>query len=324
MDNIKVGVIGVGYLGRFHAQKYADLSDVELVGVADTDSQRSEKVAEECSCRSFVDYRELLVLVDAVSIVVPTCHHFEVAAACISSNTDILLEKPMTVSLEEADELIRMAEEKKLILQVGHLERFNPAVQAIEPFLTNPAFIESNRIATFKNRGADVDVVLDLMIHDIDIILTIIKSPLKTIHTVGAPVVTGTTDIANARLMFENGATANVTVSRISMTNKRKMRIFQPGSYITVDFGNKKVTTIKLSDQLMASGMPKPDIETRAFKDSDALRAEIVSFVQHVKDRTKPAVSGDEGRKALAIALQVIEQIKEHQQLDLFKDLVRS
>lgn len=322
MEKIKIGVIGVGYLGKFHAQKYADLSTVELVGVADTDLLQSENVAHECSCRSFSDYKELLPLVDAVSIAVPTCHHFEVASDCIESNTDVLLEKPMTVTLEEADELISRAEVKKLILQVGHLERFNPAVQAIEPFLTTPAFIESNRIATFKNRGVDVDVVLDLMIHDIDIILNIIKSPLKTIHTVGAPVVTGTTDIANARLMFENGATANVTVSRISMTNKRKMRIFQPGSYITVDFGNKKVTTIKLSDQLMASGMPKPNIETRAFTDSDALRAEIVSFVQHVKDRTKPAVSGDEGRRALAIALQVIEQIKKHQQLDLFKDLV--
>ncbi len=169
----------------------------------------------------------------------------------------------------------------------------------------------------------DVDVVLDLMIHDIDIILNIIKSPLKTIHTVGAPVVTGTTDIANARLMFENGATANVTVSRISMTNKRKMRIFQPGSYITVDFGNKKVMTVKLSDNLIASGMPKPDIETKTFSDGDALRGEIVSFVEHVKGRTKPAVSGEEGRRALAVALQVIEQIKEHQQLDLFKDLIR-
>lgn len=323
MKNHKVGVIGVGYLGRFHAQKYADLDSVELVGVADTDSQKSENVAKECNCGAFTDYKELLPLVDAVSIAVPTIYHFEVASNCIAANIDMLLEKPMTVTLAEADELISMAEERSLILQIGHLERFNPAVQAMEPFLTSPAFIESNRITTFKNRGVDVDVVLDLMIHDIDIILNIIKSPLKTIHTVGAPVVTGITDIANARLMFENGATANVTVSRISMTNKRKMRIFQPGSYITVDFGNKKVTTIKLSDELMASGMPKPDIETRAFSDGDALRGEIVSFVQHVQERTRPAVSGDEGRRALAVALQVIEQIKEHQQLDLFKDLIR-
>jgi len=324
MENLKVGVIGVGYLGKFHARKYADLDSVELVGVADTDPLKSETVAEDCGCRAFSDYRELLGLVDAVSIAVPTIYHFDVAGTCIEAGVDLLLEKPMTETLDEADELIRLAAEKELILQIGQLERFNPAVQAIEPFLTTPAFIESNRIATFKNRGVDVDVVLDLMIHDIDIILNIIKSPLKTIHTVGAPVVTGTTDIANARLMFENGATANVTVSRISMSNKRKMRIFQPGSYITVDFGNRKVMTVKLSDDLMASGMPKPDIETRTFTDGDSLRGEIVSFIHHVRERTKPAVSGEEGRRALAVALQVIEQIKEHQKLDLFKDFINS
>jgi predicted dehydrogenase len=207
-------------------------------------------------------------------------------------------------------------------LQIGHLERFNPAVQAMEPFLTTPVFIESSRIATFKSRGADVDVVLDLMIHDIDIILNIIHSPIKTIHTVGAPVATATTDIANARLIFENGATANVTVSRISRTNVRKMRVFQPGSYINVDFGNKKVMTIQLSKELLDSGMPKQLVELRTFTDSDALRSEITSFVQHVRERTKPAVSGVEGRRALAVALQVMDQIKEHQQLDLFKDFL--
>jgi predicted dehydrogenase len=207
-------------------------------------------------------------------------------------------------------------------LQIGHLERFNPAVQAMEPFLTTPVFIESSRIATFKNRGVDVDVVLDLMIHDIDIILNIIKSPIKTIHTVGAPVATATTDIANARLIFENGATANVTVSRISRTNVRKMRIFQPGSYINVDFGNKKVMTIQLSEELLDSGMPKQVVELRSFADGDALRSEITSFVQHVRERTRPAVSGMEGRRALAVALQVMDQIKEHQQLDLFKNFL--
>ena len=322
--NIKIGVIGVGYLGRFHAQKYARLESVELVGVADVDTVQGEMVAEECSCLFFKNYKKLLPLVDAVSIVVPTVSHFEVASNCIDANTDILLEKPMTATLEEADKLIQMAERKKLLLQVGHLERFNPAVQAIEPFLTTPVFIESNRIATFKNRGVDVDVVLDLMIHDIDIILNIIKSPIKEIHTVGAPVVTPITDIANARLIFENGATANVTVSRISITNKRKMRIFQPGSYINIDFGNKNVMIVELSDVLMDSGMPKPDIQTKGFTDTDALKSEIISFIEHVKDRTKPVVAGEEGRRALAIALRVIEQIKEHQQLDLFKNMFNS
>jgi predicted dehydrogenase len=322
MKNIKVGVIGVGYLGRFHAQKYAALEGVELVGVADLDGQQCQQVAEECTCRSFTDYQELLPLVDAVSIVVPTPYHHKVASECLDLGIDVLLEKPMTVTLEEADDLINKADKKQLILQIGHLERFNPAVQAMEPFLTTPVFIESNRIATFKSRGADVDVVLDLMIHDIDIILNIIQSPIKTIHTVGAPVATASTDIANARLIFENGATANVTVSRISRTNVRNMRIFQPGSYINVDFGNKKVMTIQLSEELRESGMPKQVVELRTFADGDALLSEITSFVEHVRLRSKPAVSGVEGRRALAVALQVMDQIKEHQKLDLFQNFL--
>lgn len=322
MKNINVGVIGVGYLGRFHAQKYAALEGVSLVGVADPNDVQRQKVAEECSCKGFHDYKDLLPLVEAVSIAVPTSRHHLVAGECLDAGIDVLLEKPMTVTLEEADDLITRAEAKNLILQIGHLERFNPAIQAMEPFLTTPVFIESNRIATFKNRGVDVDVVLDLMIHDIDIILNIIKSPIKTIHTVGAPVATATTDIANARIIFENGATANVTVSRISRTNVRKMRIFQPGSYINVDFGNKKIMTIQLSEELLDSGMPKQLVELRAFADSDALRSEIDSFVQHVRQRTRPAVSGVEGRRALEVALQVMDQIKEHQQLDLFKNFL--
>lgn len=324
MEKIKVGVIGVGYLGRFHAQKYAALESVDLVGVADTDSGHAGKVAEECSCRSFTNYKEMLPLVDAVSVAVPTSYHHMVAGDCLDASLDVLLEKPMTVTIEEADDLIAKARNNELILQIGHLERFNPAVVAMEPSLTTPVFIESHRIATFKNRGVDVDVVLDLMIHDIDIILNIIKSPIKTIHTVGAPVATANTDIANARLIFENGATANVTVSRISMTNVRKMRIFQPGSYINVDFGNKKVMTIELSEELEASGMPKQVIDLRTFEGGDALMSEIKSFVEHVKDRTKPAVSGVEGRRALDVALQVMAQIKEHQNLDLFKEILKS
>lgn len=320
MGIIKAGVIGVGYLGRFHAQKYAGLDNVELIGVADNNAEQAQSVAKECNCKAFSDYKELLPQVDAVSIVVPTSLHHEVARDCLDSGVDILLEKPVTVTLEEADDLIKRADDKNLILQVGHLERFNPAVQAMEPFLTQPVFIESNRISVFKNRGVDVDVVLDLMIHDIDIILNIVKSPVKMIHTVGAPVATKTTDIANARLIFENGATANVTVSRISRTNIRKMRIFQPGSYINVDFANKKVMTIQLEDELMDSGMPKQNIEVATFSDGDALLSEIKQFVDHVINRTQPAVSGREGRRALAIALEVMGQIKEHQSMDVFKE----
>ena len=321
MEKIKAGVVGVGYLGKFHAQKYTQLESAELTGVADIDSVQGRKIAEECGCRYFNDYRELVDQVDAVSIAVPTSLHYEIASYCFDKGVDVLLEKPMTVTLKEADKLIKKAEEKKLVFQVGHLERFNPAVIAMKPFLTTPVFIESNRISTFKNRGVDVDVVLDLMIHDIDIILTIIDSPLKTIHTVGAPVVTDTTDIANARLIFENGATANITVSRISLTNIRKMRIFQPGSYINVDFANKKVMTIQLQQEREESGMPKQQIEVNSFAGQDALLCEIEHFLNHVKQRSRPEVSGIEGRKALDVVLKVMEQIREHQNLELYKKI---
>ena len=321
MKIIKAGVIGVGYLGRFHAQKYQALEDVELVGVADVDPDRARQVAAECGCAHFSDYRELLDQVDAVSIAVPTSFHHQVGFDALSAGVDILLEKPMTVTLAEADELIGLAEKNKLILQVGHLERFNPAVLAMKPFLTTPVFIESDRISSFKRRGVDVDVVLDLMIHDIDIILTIIDSPLKTIHTVGAPVVTNTTDIANARLIFENGATANITVSRVSLTNVRKMRVFQPGSYINVDFANKKIMTLQLEDELLESGMPKHSKEIKSFAGEDALLNEIFHFVDHVRSRTRPDVSGVEGRRALEVVMQVMEQIKQHQSLELFSKI---
>lgn len=321
MKIIKAGVIGVGYLGRFHAQKYQALEDVELVGVADVDPDRARQVAAECVCAHFSDYRELLDQVDAVSIAVPTSFHHQVGFDALSAGVDILLEKPMTVTLAEADELIGLAEKNKLILQVGHLERFNPAVLAMKPFLTTPVFIESDRISSFKRRGVDVDVVLDLMIHDIDIILTIIDSPLQTIHTVGAPVVTNTTDIANARLIFENGATANITVSRVSLTNVRKMRVFQPGSYINVDFANKKIMTLQLEDELLESGMPKHSKEIKSFAGEDALLNEIFHFVDHVRSRTRPDVSGVEGRRALEVVMQVMEQIKQHQSLELFSKI---
>jgi predicted dehydrogenase len=318
---MKVGVIGVGYLGKYHTQKYKNIKDVELVGVADVDLPTAEAIAKENGCKAFHDYRELLKEVDAVSVVVPTIYHHDVALECIAAGVDMLMEKPITTTVEEADNIIAKAEEKNLILQVGHLERFNPAVEAMMPFLTVPVFIESQRISTFKNRALDVDVILDLMIHDIDIILNIIKSPLETIHTVGAPVVTDFTDIANARLIFENGATANVTVSRISRTNTRRMRIFQPGSFINVDFANRKVMTMALKKgEFQENGMPKQDIVVNSFPEGDALNAEILHFVKNVRERTTPLVSGYEGRRALDVAMQVIQQIKDHQKLGVYAE----
>ena len=314
MAKIKAGVIGVGYLGRFHAQKYAALDNVELIGVADVDPVQAEAVAKECSCKAYSDYHDLISEVDAVSIVVPTSFHHEVARDCLQKGVDILLEKPVTVTLEEADALIELADQNNCIFQVGHLERFNPAVLATKPHLTEPLFVESARISPFHNRGTDVDVVLDLMIHDIDIILNIIKSPIDHIHTVGASVATQTTDIANARIIFENGATANVTVSRISSKSTRQMRIFQPGSYLNVDFGNRSIFRVKLLEELEENGMPKQEMDHATFSDGDALKAEIEHFIHHVAHRTQPSVTGRDGRRALEVALNVMAQIKEHQQ----------
>jgi predicted dehydrogenase len=306
--NVKVGVIGVGYLGRFHAHKYAAMEGVELVGVADADPARAQLVADECASQPFADYRNLLPLVDAVSIVVPTPLHHGVAQACLQQRVDVMVEKPITTTLAEADDLIKLAHAQQCILQVGHLERFNPAVLAMQPLLTHPLFIEAHRIAVFKERGTDVDVVLDLMIHDIDIVLSIVKSPIVSILTAGAPVITQLTDIANARLIFANGCTANITVSRISMENMRRMRIFQPGQYLSVDFGKKEIMAVRLQPGANG-GNPVPEISKSAFQDQDALELELRDFVSHVRRRTRPAVAGEEGRRALDVALQVVEQI---------------
>ncbi|MDW7771707.1 MAG: Gfo/Idh/MocA family oxidoreductase [Desulfobulbaceae bacterium] len=313
MKIIKVGVIGVGYLGNFHAQKYAAMEDVELFGVADVNPERVREIAGQCSTRPFDDYQEMLAHVDAVSIAVPTVLHHRVAADCLQRGKDVLVEKPVTATLAEADDLIRLADEYGCILQVGHLERFNPAVMAMQPLLTHPLFIEAHRISIFKNRGTDVDVVLDLMIHDIDIILSIVKAPIKTIHTVGTPVITKLTDIANARIIFANGCTANVTVSRISMDNIRRMRIFQPGTYLSVDFIKKEIMSVRLKKE-MQTDFPVPDITRQGFEEQDILELELRDFIVNVRNRSKPMVSGREGRRALEIALQVVAQINENRQ----------
>lgn len=312
MTDIRVGVIGVGYLGYFHAQKYAKMTGVKLVGMADIRKERAEEVAAEFSCRAYSDYHALLKDVDAVSVVVPTASHFEVASVCMGEGVDLLLEKPMTTTLSEADELIAMAERLGIILQIGHLERYNPAIIALEQYLTRPMFIESHRLSIYKERGADVDVVLDLMIHDIDIVLSIVPSELTTIHAVGVPVVTGRTDIANARLIFANGCTANVTVSRISRENMRRMRIFQPRTYISVDYATKEIGVVRMESQPGSNGIPETRAVNFSFAEDDALRSEIKAFVGCVRSRETPQVSGREGRRALGVAIEIISQINEH------------
>ncbi len=308
----RLGVIGVGYLGKFHAEKYAAMEEAELVGVADLDTEAAQSLANRLGTKSYTDYHDMLSEVDAVSIVVPTVAHHKVSMDCLNAGKDVMIEKPITSTLEEAEELIALAEEKGCIIQVGHLERFNPAYVAIEQYLTKPMFIESHRIHIFKNRALDVDVVLDLMIHEIDIIMNIVHAPIKTIHAVGLPVVTGTTDIANARLIFENGCTANVTVSRISKDNIRRMRVFQPRSFISVDYGKKEFMMINLKDTVNKDGMPEEEVVRKSLVEQDALEAELRDFVANVQERKTPRVAGQEGHRALAVAHEIIDQMHEH------------
>ncbi|MFO7760296.1 MAG: Gfo/Idh/MocA family oxidoreductase [Thermodesulfobacteriota bacterium] len=312
MVKIKIGVIGVGYLGRIHAAKYAAMDDVDLVGVADSSREAAEEVAGKCHTTPYNDYRELLDRVDAVSVVVPTSLHYQVAADCFARGVDVMLEKPMTRNLDESDALIRTSEAKGLILQVGHLERFNPAVVAMQDYLTCPLFIESRRVHRFNPRGSDVDVVLDLMIHDIDIILNITPQPLKDIRTIGTSVVTGYTDVANTQLIFADGCTASVNVSRVDLNNIRSLRIFQPDSTISVNYADKEVTIIKRKNALSEDGRPIEEYADLCFSEQDALADELSHFVDCVRLRQVPLVSGLEGRRALQVALQIIDQLEAH------------
>lgn len=309
MTALKCAVIGVGYLGKFHAQKYAALPEVELVGVADVDRATAERVAAECGCRAVNDYRELLGQVEAVSIVVPTTLHHEVARAFLEHDAHVLLEKPITVTLEQADDLIALAHARRRVLQIGHLERFNAAVLDLEHRLTRPLFIESHRLAPFKPRATDVSVVLDLMIHDIDIILDIVGSDVTHMSASGARILSDAIDIANARLEFANGCVANVTSSRVSMKGERKMRIFQPDCYISVDFQNKGLKVHTKGTGEMFPGIPEILVEESSFEESDALLAEIRAFVESVRSGKPPRVSGEDGRRALATAMRITELV---------------
>jgi predicted dehydrogenase len=303
---LRAAVIGVGYLGRFHAQKYQSNPYVDLVGVVDTDAKSAAKVAAEVQTQAYTDYKELLSQVDLVSIVVPTKYHYAVAKDCFNAGCHVLLEKPVTQSVAEAEELIRLADSKGLVFQVGHLERFNPAVMALKGVLNNPQFIESHRLSPFKPRGTDVNVVLDLMIHDIDILLSIVSHPLKTVNSVGVPVLSEEVDIANARLQFENGCVANVTASRASREAMRKIRIFQQDAYISIDYQSRKISIYKKKKGLsLIPGLPNIGIEERTFDQGDPLKDEIDAFVTAVREGTPPVVSGEDGKRALEVAIQI-------------------
>ncbi|MDJ0624371.1 MAG: Gfo/Idh/MocA family oxidoreductase [Desulfocapsaceae bacterium] len=308
---MRVGVVGVGYLGKFHAEKYARHPDVELVGVVDSQAEQADKIAKQTGCQSFYNHKELFGKVDAVSIAVPTEMHFTISRDFIREKVDVLIEKPITSTVEEADSLLQLADEHGVLIQVGQLERFNPAVVALEDRIKKPLFIESHRLSKFKPRSLDVSVVLDLMIHDIDIILNLVQSKIRNIHAAGIPVITDNIDIANARLEFESGCIANVTASRISMKNERKIRLFQKDAYISIDFAEHGIVIVERDEEQKQNIIPGMSINKRDFTDADALDQEIRSFVEAVTHKKEPKVTGRMGRDALEIAHSVMEQIQQ-------------
>jgi predicted dehydrogenase len=310
MRRLRAAVTGVGYLGRFHAQKYAALPDVDLVGVHDVDQTRAEGVAAEVGCPVWNDFSALLEEVDLVSVAVPTHLHHAVAGQCLEVGRHVLVEKPITQHLAEADDLVALARAQGVVLQVGHLERFNPAIVALEGLLKTPLFIESHRLTPFRERGTDVNVVLDLMIHDIDIILNMVKSDIVNVHAVGVPILSELGDIANARLEFASGCVANVTASRVSLNAMRKIRVFQSDAYFSIDYQKRKIAIFRKGDGgLPLPGLPGIFLQERDFTENDPLMDEVKSFVGAVRHGTEPLVSGEDGRRALEVALQISSRL---------------
>lgn len=327
---IRVAVVGVGSFGRNHARVYHELQKqgqgVELVAVVDQDSAQAQTVAAQFGCSAFSNLEELFGRVEAASVAVPTVHHRAVAAALMAAGIDAMIEKPLASSLEEADELISLAKANQRVVQVGHLERFNPAVKATLPLITKPMFFEVHRLSVFSPRSLDVDVVLDLMIHDIDVVLSLVKSPVKEIRAVGLPVVTERVDIANVRMEFESGCVANLTASRISTERVRKLRFFQPKEYVSIDYGRQDVFQIRVTQEekfslhnLMSfadtpSNVPIPGVTLNRPKveAEEPLRAELKSFLDAVRRRSRPVVALEDGRSALSAALSILAAIEEH------------
>jgi predicted dehydrogenase len=306
---IRVGIVGVGYLGKYHLEKYLGIQGVDVVGICDTNQETGKRIAEENGIPYTGDYRQFIGTVDAVSVVVPTVHHHRVAIDFLNAGVDVFVEKPITTSLSEAQSLIDTAESRELILQVGHLERFNPAVLALDGTMREPMFIESHRLSPFPDRSVDIDVILDLMIHDIDIILNIVKSPIRHIDAVGVPIITDQVDIVNARLNFESGCVANVTASRVSLEKMRKIRIFQSDAYISIDYAAQKIEVYKrIGDGKDHFSIVKQDMD---ISPSDYLGDEIRSFVEAVRTRGTPSVTGRDGKRALEVAMLIRDRLEE-------------
>lgn len=312
MAKLKCAVIGVGYLGRFHAQKYQMLPDTELVAVCDHTMETATRVAEELQVKPVANYQDLFGQVDAVSIAASTRAHYAIAKECLQQGIHVLIEKPMTETVEQANELIDIAKAQKVKLQVGHLERFNPARKALANHLDTPLFIDSQRLSPFTPRGADVNVILDLMIHDIDLIQSMVDSPIVNIDAHGSPVLTSNIDIANARITFENRCVANVVASRISFKTERKTRIFQRNAYISVDYQEKKIAVFQQGKQELFPGVASFDQNEISIDKNDALLDEIQAFVICILQDTQPVVTGLQGRDALATAIQISELIEQN------------
>ena len=303
---IKVGVIGVGHLGKEHARIYSQLPGCELVGIHDLNVKAAEAVGKKTRCRIFPSARELAAGVDAVSVVVPTVAHRDAARIFLEQGKDVFIEKPIAETTAQAEELVRLARQKGVLLQVGHIERFNPVLSFLEKNLHEPRFIEAHRLSPYPGRGTDVSVILDLMIHDLDVLLHLVRSPLVSFDAVGVSVLSKSEDIANARLKFANGCVANITTSRISPEKMRKIRVFSSDSYISLDYQNQEGLVYWKED-----GAIKRD-KVPVTKD-EPLKLELASFLESVRRRSEPRVSGEEGKRALDVAVAIIEQIRRGQ-----------
>jgi len=320
-DVIHVAVMGVGSFGRNHARVYQQLAreavPVRLIGVVDSDTTRADAIAQEFGCRAFGSVEQLVTThreLQAASIAVPTLHHLNVAQQLMQAGVDVLIEKPLTTSLGEADELIRTAKQLGRIAQVGHLERFNPAVGATLPILTQPMFFEVHRLSVFTPRSLDVDVVLDLMIHDLDIVLSFVNSRVKEIRAVGLPILSGKVDIANVRIEFDSGCVANFTASRVSTERVRKLRFFQPNQYVSLDYGRQDVLVFRVGQNSGGTASVNPPIQVTKLPtiQEEPLHAELKSFLESVRQRSEPLVGLEDGRRALGVALDILAAIREH------------
>jgi len=308
---LKVAVVGVGHLGKWHADKYAAAADCELVAVVDTNLEIARDIAQKHGADAYSDYRDIIPLVDAISLVVPTSLHYKIARVFLEAGIHCLIEKPITESIAEAETLIEIARNKQLVLQVGHIERFNSVMIGIVERLDKPRFLESTRLAPFTTRATDVSVILDLMIHDIDIILDLIDSPIKRISASGISVLSDTIDIANARIEFENHCVANVTASRISRKRERKLRIFQRNAYLSADLQDKLLAVNCKSETDNDEGYRDIRHEEHHFEDNDALNLEVLDFINAIKTGGRPKVDGEDGKRALETAIAITTQIKE-------------